>query len=365
MSNTVAARPHSPGVSPPDRYADRYPKLVSLAGDAGLQAAIAANPGAGAETLRMLAVNSDVDVRVALAGNPSTPPDVLRTLITPVREANLDVLGAVAGNAKAPQRAFDDIINEVRHEKVLVRFADNDAVPAEQVMRLQYHFDGDVRKAAAARAVRESLAAATRPLSTVRYLSRWPRPYLRAAAASRSCPPEILRNLVFRSADVQVLMSVAANPVTGASTLTALAGYPNRDVRCAVAGNEAVAAYEAVMKLRSDEDPAVRFAAAKWTHWTARDLQTFPDDMINAVASHPEVGEDFLRHIAEDDKVGALAESIASNPSAPLDMLHDIASTAATGGHSRTLWALAANPAVGRLFAPGDLYSDPRGSLTL
>ena len=367
MSNTVATHPHSAGGSPPESYAGRYPNLVALAGDAELQTAIATNPGADAETLRVLAAARQydtsvaMDVRVALAANRSTPPDVLRDLATPAIDADVEILIAIAGNPATPLDVYDDIVKDISNEDVLISLANNDAVPADQAMRLLYDSDDDVREAAAARAVRVSLAVTGRPrAAAILSLRRCPEPYLHAIASSPSCPREILADLAVRSGSDRVLVAVAANPVAGPEILRSLAGSPNRYVRCAVAANGNMP-LDVARRLRYDDDLSVRIATAKWEHWTASDLEALPD------AAHPAIGEAFLRRLAEEDKVhnGWLSERIASNPSAPLDLLDDIASIAASGGDSDTLVALAANPAVGPLFTPGDLYSDPRGSLTL
>ena len=177
-------------------------KDIILRGDSRLKIQIAVSRLTPAETLNLLARDSDRDIRIAVVKKPTTPAETLNLL---ARDSDRYIRIAVAKNPTTPAETLNLLARD-SDGAVLIAVAENPSTPAETLNLLARDSYRGVRKAVAEKP--------STPAETLNLLARDSERDIRIAVAKKPSTPAETLNLLARDSDGGVREAVAKNPST-------------------------------------------------------------------------------------------------------------------------------------------------------
>ena len=183
-------------------------KDIILRGDSQLKIQIALSRLTPAETLNLLARDSESGVREAVAENPSTPAETLNLLARNSDWRDSSISKAVAGHPNTPAETLN-LLAKDSNASVREAVAENPSTPAETLNLLARN----------SRSVREAVAKnPNTPAEALNLLARDSYYGIRWAVARNPSTPAESLNLLARDSDASVREAVAKNPNTPKSS---------------------------------------------------------------------------------------------------------------------------------------------------
>jgi hypothetical protein len=256
--------------------------------------ALARNPFAPPEILNLIVNDSDFSVRMETGKNSSCTTQQLRTLV------------ANCVNLVAP-RMMPFVIS-----KGFLNLSMNPSTPFDMLEELSICQDPTIR------------AGVARNYSTPAYilegLAEDPHADVRIGAAKHPCATPRLLALLIDDACDDIRLSVARNHNTPPDVLLRLA-YSNENFRV----KSLKISREFSLAIAIAGNPFSPIEALEYLGRFGEEFSAFGDDLVLAVCANPATPAGLLARIAEKQNSSAVKQVIASNPSAPIEMLYEFA----------------------------------------